>query len=148
LAKKLAFFSKTNIMIKILHNLALFGVKKRNFFAIFFGENIFKIVTSTPGRLRTPVWRGRVVEQAAAGVRGVDQELLLRAPVQAARLLLLLRQGGLGDALPPVLRYEQVWISWIEEMYKVLPKLKRQKSNRGFWATFSTKKVMHKFWDK
>jgi hypothetical protein len=41
-AKKLAFFSKTNVMIKILHNLALFRVKHENFFAEFFGENIFK----------------------------------------------------------------------------------------------------------
>jgi hypothetical protein len=49
LAKKLAFFSKINVMIKILHNLALFGVKKRQFFAIFFGENILKIISSTPG---------------------------------------------------------------------------------------------------
>jgi hypothetical protein len=40
LAKKLAFFSKTNVMIKILHNLALFGVKNANFIAEFFGENI------------------------------------------------------------------------------------------------------------
>jgi hypothetical protein len=37
-AKKLAFFSKTNIMIKILHNLALLRVKNANFFAIFFGK--------------------------------------------------------------------------------------------------------------
>jgi hypothetical protein len=28
-------------MIKILHNLALFKSQKRQFFAIFFGENIF-----------------------------------------------------------------------------------------------------------
>jgi hypothetical protein len=41
-AKKLAFFSKSNVMIKNLHNLALFRVKNANFFAIFFGENIFK----------------------------------------------------------------------------------------------------------
>jgi hypothetical protein len=47
-AKKLAFFSKTNVMIKILHNLALFGVKNGNFFAIFFGKNILKIITSSP----------------------------------------------------------------------------------------------------
>jgi hypothetical protein len=40
LAKKLAFFSKTNVMIKIFHNLALFWVKNANFFAEFFGENI------------------------------------------------------------------------------------------------------------
>jgi hypothetical protein len=31
-AKKLAFFSKTNVMINILHNLALIWVKKRQFF--------------------------------------------------------------------------------------------------------------------
>jgi hypothetical protein len=43
--KKLASFSKTNVIIKILHNLALFGVKNANFFAIVFGENIFKIIT-------------------------------------------------------------------------------------------------------
>jgi hypothetical protein len=34
-AKKLAFFSKTNVMIKFLHNLALFLVKKANFFRRF-----------------------------------------------------------------------------------------------------------------
>jgi hypothetical protein len=39
-AKKLAFFSKANVMIKTLHNLALFRVKNANFFAEFFGENI------------------------------------------------------------------------------------------------------------
>jgi hypothetical protein len=39
-AKKLAFFSKTNVMIKILHNLALFWVKNANFFAEFFDESI------------------------------------------------------------------------------------------------------------
>jgi hypothetical protein len=32
-----------------LHNLALFWVKNANFFAIFFGKNIFKIITSVPG---------------------------------------------------------------------------------------------------
>jgi hypothetical protein len=36
-------------MIKIVHNLALFGVKNANFFAEIFGENIFKIITSVPG---------------------------------------------------------------------------------------------------
>jgi hypothetical protein len=45
--KKLAFFSKTNAMIKIFHNLALFRVKNANF-SQFFGENIFKIITSVP----------------------------------------------------------------------------------------------------
>jgi hypothetical protein len=38
-AKKFAFFAKTNVMIKILHNLALFGVENANFFAEFFREN-------------------------------------------------------------------------------------------------------------
>jgi hypothetical protein len=45
--KKLAFFSKTNVMIKILHNLPMFWVKNANF-CNFFGENILKIVTSYP----------------------------------------------------------------------------------------------------
>jgi hypothetical protein len=44
-AKKWAFFSKTNVMI-IFKKLALFSVKKANFFA----ENILKIITSVPGR--------------------------------------------------------------------------------------------------
>jgi hypothetical protein len=36
-------------MIKILHNLALFGVKKRHFFRQFFSAKIFfKILTSVP----------------------------------------------------------------------------------------------------
>jgi hypothetical protein len=38
-------------MIKILHNVALFWVKNANFFAEFFGENIFKIITSVPGQV-------------------------------------------------------------------------------------------------
>jgi hypothetical protein len=54
-AKILSFFSKTNVMIKILHNLALFRVKNANFFAEFFGENIFKIITSVPGHLRMEI---------------------------------------------------------------------------------------------
>jgi hypothetical protein len=36
----MAFLSKTNVMIKLLHNLALIGVKNGNFFAEFFFENI------------------------------------------------------------------------------------------------------------
>jgi hypothetical protein len=51
LAKKLSFFSKTNVMIKFFQNLALFEVKNANFFAKFFGENILKIITSVPGRI-------------------------------------------------------------------------------------------------
>jgi hypothetical protein len=48
-AKKLAFFSNTNVMITILQKLALFCVKNANIFAKFFGENILKIITSVPG---------------------------------------------------------------------------------------------------
>jgi hypothetical protein len=48
-AKKLAFLSKTNVMIKNFHNLALSWVKNANFFAQFIGENISKIITSVPG---------------------------------------------------------------------------------------------------
>jgi hypothetical protein len=43
--EKMAFFSKTNVMIKNYHNLALFWVKN----AKFFGENVSKIITSAPG---------------------------------------------------------------------------------------------------
>jgi hypothetical protein len=46
--RKIDFFSKTNVMIKILQSLPLFWVKNANFFAEFFGENILKIITSVP----------------------------------------------------------------------------------------------------
>jgi hypothetical protein len=46
--KNWRFSQKTNVMIKILHKLALFWVKNANFFAEFFGENIKKIITSVP----------------------------------------------------------------------------------------------------
>jgi hypothetical protein len=46
--KKMAFFSKTNVMINFLHNLALFWVESANFFAEFFGENILKSITWSP----------------------------------------------------------------------------------------------------
>jgi hypothetical protein len=42
LVKKLAFFSKTYIMIKILHNSALIWAQNTNFFTEFFGDNILK----------------------------------------------------------------------------------------------------------
>jgi hypothetical protein len=58
-AKKLAFFSKTNVMIKILHNLALFGVKNAIFFAEFFGKNIWKIITSVPGH--TQIYKNTIL---------------------------------------------------------------------------------------
>jgi hypothetical protein len=78
-AKKLAFLSKTNVMIKILHNLALFWVKNANFFADFFGENILKIITSVPGpsfvRKIVRIWvvdsgysRGRFFKQPGVDV--------------------------------------------------------------------------------
>jgi hypothetical protein len=38
--KKLAFFSNTNVTIKILHNLALSRVESAKFFTEFFGKNI------------------------------------------------------------------------------------------------------------
>jgi hypothetical protein len=40
-AKKLAFFSQTNVMIKFLQKEAVVLAKNANFFAKFFGENIF-----------------------------------------------------------------------------------------------------------
>jgi hypothetical protein len=48
LAKKLAFFSKTNVMI-IFSKFSFVLSQKRQFFANFFGENILKIITSVPG---------------------------------------------------------------------------------------------------
>jgi hypothetical protein len=44
----MAFFSKTNFVIHFLHNLALFWANNANFFAKFFGENIFYIITFVP----------------------------------------------------------------------------------------------------
>jgi hypothetical protein len=48
-AKKMAFFSKANLMIKFLHKLAVARAKTADFFANFFRENIFKVITSVPG---------------------------------------------------------------------------------------------------
>jgi hypothetical protein len=48
-AKKLAFFTKTNVMITIFAKTSSSLSKKRQFFAKFFVENIFKIVTSVAG---------------------------------------------------------------------------------------------------
>jgi hypothetical protein len=36
----MAFFLKTNVMMKFFHNLALFRVKNAKIFAEFLGENI------------------------------------------------------------------------------------------------------------
>jgi hypothetical protein len=41
-SKKLAFVSRTNVMIKILHNLALFSVKNATFFLRIFWRKYFK----------------------------------------------------------------------------------------------------------
>jgi hypothetical protein len=38
--ERIGVFSKTNVMIKILHILAFFMRQNANFFAEFFGENI------------------------------------------------------------------------------------------------------------
>jgi hypothetical protein len=53
--KKLAFFSKTNVMINFFQNLALFRVKNAIFFAKFFGENILKI-----GPVENCIWRQKM----------------------------------------------------------------------------------------
>jgi hypothetical protein len=47
-AKKLALFSKTNVMINILHNLALFWVKNA-IFCRMFQRKYLKIITSVQG---------------------------------------------------------------------------------------------------
>jgi hypothetical protein len=46
--KKLAFFSKTNVLITFLQKLAIILVKNGNFSPIFFGECILKFKTSVP----------------------------------------------------------------------------------------------------
>jgi hypothetical protein len=53
-SKNVIFRLKTStifclVMINFFHNLALVLVKNANFFAIFFGENILKIITLVPG---------------------------------------------------------------------------------------------------
>jgi hypothetical protein len=62
----LAFLSKTNVKIKILHNLALFCVKNAIFCAEFFGENILKIITSVQvemSKFLTPVFGQQKIGQ-------------------------------------------------------------------------------------
>jgi hypothetical protein len=48
------FSKKNNVMIIILHNFALSWVKSTNFFAKFFGENIFKNHNIGPRKGRRP----------------------------------------------------------------------------------------------
>jgi hypothetical protein len=52
-AKKLAVFSKTNVMIKILHNLALFWVKKCQFFRWIFRRKYLKNHNIGPGAVES-----------------------------------------------------------------------------------------------
>jgi hypothetical protein len=49
-AKKLVCFSKINVTIKILPKQQALEQKAQICFANFFGENIYKIVTSVPGQ--------------------------------------------------------------------------------------------------
>jgi hypothetical protein len=51
--KNWRFSQKPMLWSKFLHNLALFWVKNANFFAEFFVENIYKIITSVPGQFFT-----------------------------------------------------------------------------------------------
>jgi hypothetical protein len=46
--EKNGFFLKNQCYDQFFQNLALFWVKNANIFADFFGENIFKIITSVP----------------------------------------------------------------------------------------------------
>jgi hypothetical protein len=47
-AKKMAFFSKTNVMINFFSKTSSSLSKNANIFTNVFGENIFKIITSVP----------------------------------------------------------------------------------------------------
>jgi hypothetical protein len=47
--QKTGLFPKTNVMLKILQKPAVHSFSKNHLFAKFFGENIFKIITSVPG---------------------------------------------------------------------------------------------------
>jgi hypothetical protein len=44
----MAFFSKTNVMIKFVHTFALFYIKNAVFLSPLFCKNIFKIKASVP----------------------------------------------------------------------------------------------------
>jgi hypothetical protein len=58
-------------MIQILHNLALFWVKNGNFFANFFGENIFKNHNIGPRPLVPADWFVVVPNEAYIGKGGL-----------------------------------------------------------------------------
>jgi hypothetical protein len=48
--EKMAFFSKTNVTVEFLLIVAVVYVKNAHFLPNCFGENIFKIITSVPGK--------------------------------------------------------------------------------------------------
>jgi hypothetical protein len=48
--KTIGVFLKNQCYDQFFQNLALFWVKNANFFAKFFGENIWKIITSVPDK--------------------------------------------------------------------------------------------------
>jgi hypothetical protein len=55
-AKELAFFSKTNVMMKFLQKLSVYSFcKKTAIFPNFFGENIVKILSSVSDRVA--IWQ-------------------------------------------------------------------------------------------
>jgi hypothetical protein len=85
-AKEFAFFFlKNNVMIKLLHHLALFRVKNAIICQLFLGENIFKIITSVPGHITLQV---RVHLRHPHLVRRLDQLRVgaeTRARVQGRR---------------------------------------------------------------
>jgi hypothetical protein len=70
-AKKMEFFSKTNVMIIFfLQNYALFRVKNANFFVKFLGENIFKkSITSVPAQKKN-VSTSLRIEKVLLGLKG------------------------------------------------------------------------------
>jgi hypothetical protein len=85
-AKRMAFFSLTNVTIKIFHNLALFWVKRANFFRQFFLQKYFKIITSAPGKnvfstVGKTNWRGSCRRKVVArdDIFNFELETSLRA---------------------------------------------------------------------
>jgi hypothetical protein len=55
-------------MVNFLNNLALFWVKKGNFFADF-GENILKIITSVPGHTARNLLKTKQKKKTICGFR-------------------------------------------------------------------------------
>jgi hypothetical protein len=80
-------------LIKFLHNLALFYVKNADFFRRFFGENIFKIITSV--RIRQLPDTKLTFYEHAHNNNCMEVELLCRA----ARFFLL-KRTKMGKNIP------------------------------------------------